>query len=182
MPRRHTRSSRRRRAPAGGLVLLDLPDFDSVQLDHRLEVDRLVELVDLLVWVLDPQKYADGALHDRYLRPLAGHAGVMLVVLNQIDRLDPAAREPPAWPTCAGCWAGRGSARCRCSASSARDRRGAGRRCGTRWPTRAAARRAAVQRLEADLARTAAALRPSCPDGAAAPASASRTGRRWWMR
>src|SRR5439155_690280 len=58
----------------------------------RLEVDRLVELVDLLVWVLDPQKYADAAVHDRYLRPLAEYAGVMLVVLNQVDRLDEAGR------------------------------------------------------------------------------------------
>jgi GTP-binding protein EngB required for normal cell division len=70
-----------------GLVLLDLPDFDSVERSHRLEVDRLVRLVDLLVWVVDPQKYADAALHDGYLRRLAGHAAAMLVVLNQADRL-----------------------------------------------------------------------------------------------
>lgn len=74
-----------------GLVLLDLPDHDSIELTHRLEVDRLVELVDLLVWVLDPQKYADAAVHERYLRPLARHGEVMVVVLNQIDRLPPAA-------------------------------------------------------------------------------------------
>jgi energy-coupling factor transporter ATP-binding protein EcfA2 len=74
-----------------GLVLLDLPDHDSVRLENRLEVDRLVQLVDVLVWVLDPQKYADDAVHTRYLAPLAGHAGVLLVVLNQVDRLDEAA-------------------------------------------------------------------------------------------
>jgi GTP-binding protein EngB required for normal cell division len=72
---------------ADGLVLLDLPDFDSVESAHRAEVDRLVRLVDLLVWVVDPQKYADAALHERYLRPLAGHAAAMLVVLNQVDLL-----------------------------------------------------------------------------------------------
>jgi hypothetical protein len=43
--------------------------------------------VDLLVWVVDPQKYADEALHIGYLRRLVGHDSVMLVVLNQIDRL-----------------------------------------------------------------------------------------------
>src|SRR3712207_1359172 len=64
-----------------GLVLLDLPDFDSVEISHRLEVDRLVRLVDLLVWVVDPQKYADASLHEQYLRPLARHAAAMLVVL-----------------------------------------------------------------------------------------------------
>jgi len=78
---------------AAGLILLDLPDHDSIEPSHRLEVDRLVELVDLLVWVLDPQKYADAAVHDRYLQPLARHRGVMVVVLNQIDRLPPAAAE-----------------------------------------------------------------------------------------
>jgi GTP-binding protein EngB required for normal cell division len=88
VPRRH------RHAPEpalDGLVLLDLPDHDSVRLEHRLEVDRLVELVDVLVWVLDPEKYADAAVHDRYLAPLATHEGALLVVLNQVDRLDPAA-------------------------------------------------------------------------------------------
>jgi len=72
-----------------GLVLLDLPDHDSTVLEHRLEVDRLVELVDLLVWVVDPQKYADQALHAHYLRRLAGHSAVTVVVLNQVDTVNP---------------------------------------------------------------------------------------------
>lgn len=70
-----------------GLVLLDLPDHDSIQLGHRLEAERLVALVDALVWVVDPQKYADAALHQRYLAPMARYAQVMMVVLNQTDRL-----------------------------------------------------------------------------------------------
>lgn len=71
------------------LVLLDLPDHDSAEHGHRLNVDRLIELVDAMIWVVDPQKYADAALHDGYLRPLASHAEVMLVVLNQVDLLPP---------------------------------------------------------------------------------------------
>jgi GTP-binding protein EngB required for normal cell division len=81
---------RRHRLDAGelaGLVLLDLPDFDSVVLDHRVEVERVLGLADLLVWVVDPQKYADASLHERYLRPFAAYAGAMLLVLNQADRL-----------------------------------------------------------------------------------------------
>ena len=70
-----------------GLVLLDLPDHDSTQVAHHLEVDRLVRLVDMLVWVLDPQKYADAAVHERYLRPLATHREVMIVTLNHIDEV-----------------------------------------------------------------------------------------------
>jgi GTP-binding protein EngB required for normal cell division len=70
-----------------GLVLLDLPDHDSTHAAHRQEVDRLVRVVDVFVWVVDPQKYADAALHHGYLRRFAGHAGVTVVVLNQIDKL-----------------------------------------------------------------------------------------------
>jgi GTP-binding protein EngB required for normal cell division len=85
IPRRH------RLAADGldGLVLLDLPDFDSVEDAHRLEVDRVVGLADLVAWVVEPQKYADAALHDQYLRPLASHGEAMAVVLNQADLLSP---------------------------------------------------------------------------------------------
>ena len=70
-----------------GLVLLDVPDHDSVASGHRLQVDRLVPLVDLLVWVLDPQKYADHRLHSDYLLVLADRQDSMIVVLNQVDRV-----------------------------------------------------------------------------------------------
>jgi GTP-binding protein EngB required for normal cell division len=70
-----------------GLVLLDLPDHDSV-LGHATDlVDKLVGLSDLMIWVLDPQKYADAAVHRRFLVPLAGHSEVVAVVLNQCDLL-----------------------------------------------------------------------------------------------
>ena len=68
-----------------GLVLLDLPDHDSVEPEHRGVVDDLLPHVDLLVWVVDPQKYADDVLHTRYLRRMAGQESAMLVLLNQVD-------------------------------------------------------------------------------------------------
>jgi energy-coupling factor transporter ATP-binding protein EcfA2 len=70
-----------------GLVLVDLPDHDSAAVQHREQVDRVLALVDAVIWVVDPEKYADAILHERYLRPMAGHSEVMFVVLNQIDRL-----------------------------------------------------------------------------------------------
>ena len=76
-----------------GLVLLDLPDHDSTEVSHHLEVERLVRLADLMVWVLDPQKYADAAIHDRFLKPLARHRDVMLVVLNHVDEVPPDRRD-----------------------------------------------------------------------------------------
>lgn len=70
-----------------GLVLLDLPDFDSIEQAHQLEVDRLLGLVDQIVWVVDPQKYGDRILHQAYLSQFSTHAGVTIVALNQADRL-----------------------------------------------------------------------------------------------
>jgi GTPase Era involved in 16S rRNA processing len=72
-----------------GLVLLDLPDHDSTHTSHRQEVDRLVRVVDVFVWLVDPQKYADAALHHDYLRRYATHADVTILVLNQIDTIAP---------------------------------------------------------------------------------------------
>jgi hypothetical protein len=74
-------------ASLNGLVLLDLPDHDSVVGGASHAVDRLIGMADLMVWVLDPQKYADAAVHRRYLIPLAGHSEVIGVVLNQADLL-----------------------------------------------------------------------------------------------
>lgn len=76
-----------------GLVLVDLPDFDSREEANREEARRVLELVDVFVWVTDPQKYADSVLHDEYVRVLHEYGAVTLVVLNQVDRLPPGGQE-----------------------------------------------------------------------------------------
>lgn len=85
--RRRPVQSAEAEAQLRGLVLIDLPDHDSAAVQHREQVDRILALVDAVIWVVDPEKYADAVLHERYLRPLSGHAEVMFVVLNQVDRL-----------------------------------------------------------------------------------------------
>jgi len=67
--------------------LIDLPDTDSVETQHRHSVDAILPLVDLVVWVTDPEKYRDARLHHDYLRPLSAYAPQFVFVLNQIDRL-----------------------------------------------------------------------------------------------
>jgi len=74
-------------AVPGWLVLIDLPDTDSVEVDHRLQVESLLPIVDAVVWVTDPEKYKDAVLHDRFLKPLAPYARQLLFVMNQSDRL-----------------------------------------------------------------------------------------------
>lgn len=70
-----------------GLSLLDLPDTDSVELEHRYRVDSLLPAVDLVVWVIDPEKYHDARLHHDYLAPLSPYSRQFVFALNQIDRL-----------------------------------------------------------------------------------------------
>ena len=77
-----------------GIVLLDLPDLDSVESANRIVAERMTGLVDVLVWVTDPQKYADAVIHQEFVRPFAGHDAVTVLVLNQIDRVREDEREP----------------------------------------------------------------------------------------
>jgi len=69
------------------LVLVDLPDFDSTFANHREIVESVLDVVDAVIWVFDPEKYADRLMHDSFLRPLRDHEHQMLFVLNQADRL-----------------------------------------------------------------------------------------------
>lgn len=78
---------------AGPLILLDLPDFDSVEPVHREIATRLAGQVDVLVWVTDPEKYADSIIHDHFIRPHASHSAVTLAVLNKSDRLSDSDRK-----------------------------------------------------------------------------------------
>lgn len=70
-----------------GMVLLDLPDHDSVQEANRQIVEKILPMADLIVWVVDPQKYADNALHSRYLSMVAESGAPSAVVLNHLDRV-----------------------------------------------------------------------------------------------
>src|SRR5256885_9221691 len=60
------------REHAGGaladVAVLDLPDFDSIALEHRERVDALLPRVDAVAWIVDPEKYMDHVMHGGYLR------------------------------------------------------------------------------------------------------------------
>ena len=134
--------------PCAGWSCSTCPTSTRCSAAHRLEVDRLLGLVDLVVWVVDPQKYADRVVHNSYLREFHRHRDVTVVVLNQADRLPPAelprvpgrpapaarrrrarrraaaghhrGRPGRAWPGCARRWSGRSpSGRPRCAGSPA---------------------------------------------------------------
>ncbi|WP_216379288.1 GTPase [Arcanobacterium phocae] len=68
-------------------VLVDLPDIDSTSAENRTLATSIIKRADVVVWVVDPQKYADSVVHDDYLAQRSEHSGTMLVVLNQADKL-----------------------------------------------------------------------------------------------
>ncbi|PKQ25291.1 MAG: ABC transporter [Actinobacteria bacterium HGW-Actinobacteria-4] len=72
-----------------GMVLLDLPDHDSINAHNRDLVDYVLPMADLLMWVVDPQKYADHALHSAYVTVASDHGQPSVMVLNHVDRLAP---------------------------------------------------------------------------------------------
>ncbi|QRV02925.1 50S ribosome-binding GTPase [Arcanobacterium phocisimile] len=77
---------------AAPFVLVDLPDIDSTSASNREQAAEIIGKADVVVWIVDPQKYADSSVHDEYLINLSEHSDVMLTVLNQSDRLAPADR------------------------------------------------------------------------------------------
>jgi len=69
------------------LAIIDLPDHDSIVLQHHQIVERLLPEVDAVVWVFDPQKYRDPLIHEQYISQLLEYQDQFLFVLNQIDLL-----------------------------------------------------------------------------------------------
>lgn len=80
-------ASSRTAVQTAGLLLLDLPDMDSTSFEHHEVAARMAGQVDFLVWVLDPQKYADASIHHGFLSTLSRQSSNLLVVLNQVDTL-----------------------------------------------------------------------------------------------
>ncbi|WP_426990442.1 GTPase [Pseudarthrobacter sp. Y6] len=158
-----------------GLILLDLPDFDSTRAANREIVERMVGLVDVLVWVLDPQKYADAAVHNDFLAPLSAHGAVTLVVLNQVDRL-PERDVQPVLESLKGILARDGLGKVQVLGASALKGTGVDRvRSAIRHVV--VQRQALSQRLAADVSRASGQLREASGVGEAAgvrPASRSR--------
>ncbi len=66
------------------VLLCDLPDFDSLVGDHRKSVLRFLEHLDVLIWVVSPEKYADAKFYD-LLAEVPKARQNFYFVLNKID-------------------------------------------------------------------------------------------------
>jgi energy-coupling factor transporter ATP-binding protein EcfA2 len=78
------------------VVIVDLPDVDSLDASHASTVETVLPKLDVVAWVTDPEKYADSALHDAFLRDWLPRLDRQIVILNKADRLDGEARESVA--------------------------------------------------------------------------------------
>lgn len=67
------------------LAVVDLPDIDSLVASQHAE--ELVSKLDVVMWLVDPEKYQDRRLHEDFLRVMAIHEERIVFILNQIDRL-----------------------------------------------------------------------------------------------
>jgi 50S ribosomal subunit-associated GTPase HflX len=71
------------------VVIVDLPDMDSRVKSHRQAVESVLTVVDAVIWVLDPEKYADLVIHEDFLAPMCRYSDQLIFCLNKVDRLGP---------------------------------------------------------------------------------------------
>ena len=76
------------------VVVLDFPDFDSVEELHLGILERYLPHLDVLLVVVDDVKYGDSRLFD-LLRRLPQNHGNLHGILNKVDRLE--RRYPDRW-------------------------------------------------------------------------------------
>ncbi len=79
--------ARHRRDELSNVVWVDMPDFDSDETQNREQVLQWLPHIDLLVYVVTPERYRDAAGWKLLLQEGYGHA--WLFVINQWDRADP---------------------------------------------------------------------------------------------
>ena len=72
--------------PIKALLFCDLPDFDSILMEHKAHVMAFLEHLDLLVWVASPEKYADADFY-AFLETTPKARQYFTFVLNKVDLL-----------------------------------------------------------------------------------------------
>jgi len=68
------------------ILLCDLPDFDSLVGEHRHYVLEFLESLDLIAWVMSPEKYADGRFYE-FLQEVPKAREYFYFILNKTDTL-----------------------------------------------------------------------------------------------
>lgn len=83
LPLDSVRTGRHQDAANAGIVWMDMPDFDSVETGNRRLVLEWLPYIDVLVYVVSPERYRDGKAWQLLLAE--GHRHAWLFVMNQWD-------------------------------------------------------------------------------------------------
>ncbi len=78
-----------------GLIIYDFPDFDSIFGEHAEKVFRLLEFLDIAIWVVSPEKYADLEFY-RVLEKASKHQDNFIFVMNKVDTIKSPDTDPGA--------------------------------------------------------------------------------------
>ena len=68
------------------LIIYDLPDFDSIRPDHKALVCGFLVKLDVVLWLVSPEKYADRAFYD-LLAASPQSRDNFVFIMNKIDLL-----------------------------------------------------------------------------------------------
>jgi len=85
------RTTMHHNADYASVLWLDMPDFDSVETTHRELVEQWLPFIDVLVYVVSPDRYRDDEGWRLLLKHGQRHA--WLFVMNHWDRGDPIQKE-----------------------------------------------------------------------------------------
>lgn len=79
---------RHRAQKARNIIVCDVPDFDSIKKEHRKLVRQFLKLLDIVVWVTSPEKYADEAFYEFLRDTIKEKAPTnFYFVMNKVDLL-----------------------------------------------------------------------------------------------
>lgn len=90
-PMEKLRTAMHHNADYASVLWLDMPDFDSVETSHRGLVEQWLPYIDVLVYVVSPERYRDDEGWRLLLQHGQRHA--WLFVINHWDRGDPVQRD-----------------------------------------------------------------------------------------
>lgn len=68
------------------IVLIDMPDFDSYDRNNEKTVLELMPILDMAIWVVSPEKYADASFFD-FVKNCHSHQNNFSFVFNKSDQL-----------------------------------------------------------------------------------------------
>ncbi len=68
------------------IIIYDFPDFDSILAEHAQRVLGMLDVLDISVWVVSPEKYADLEFY-RVLKRSSKHQDNFVFVMNKVDMI-----------------------------------------------------------------------------------------------